>query len=334
MQHTKQDHVPKPTGAAIIVQMIARGYLASKEYKQRRFISLLCESASVATAERQRGGSRSVVSVSNRRRTNSDLSDWETVIARQREVEHAARKIQRFFLLVKAEVYREIRMEKKRRRARKKHKKSKAKTPVGDDLLEHVWRRTIDAQAFDGARDSEIRHAERAAVRELRKCKSSSSHRERSSSRHRNSDITPRAGPASQRSNSVSRRRNVLPPEYRSASPLLLVRIHDSSAAKEEDRISEVSGGKPRLPPSRLAATLSRSEMDDDFDLEEAWIDAGINNARARRLAEKDSKRSKKSSSSCSRKSTGHSKAHGSSGRARDGRDMSGRPPNYRTCEM
>ena len=41
-----------------------------------------------------------------------------------------------------------------------------------------------------------------------------------------------------------------------------------------------------RVPPSRMES-LSVREMDDDFDLEEAWIDTEINSVRERRRQER-----------------------------------------------
>lgn len=97
---------------------------------------------------------------------------------KQREVEHAARKIQRFFKLVKTEVDREIKAEKKRRRAKRKKKKHK-EPDVEDDMLENVWRKTITQNSVS---PEEIRLAEAAAAKELVRNRKASSRRERSSS--------------------------------------------------------------------------------------------------------------------------------------------------------
>ena len=251
-------------GAVIVVQSMFRATMARKELKQRQFIDMLCNQASKADAEKTNDNEASV-------------NDWEVIIARQREVDHAARKIQRFFLFVKAEVDREVQQEKKRRRKRKhkKHRKKDTSLDREDDLLENIWRRTIDGPSDYG--DRRIRRAEKAVARELRTSRSLTHQR-------------PMKGvDLNQKPSSRSR----LPPEYRNSrrqTPTAL--LQTSSMISRDDR--------HHIPPSRLA-TLSRSEMDDDFDLEEAWIDAEINSARKRLQHKKTSKSRHKRSSSTSR---------------------------------
>jgi len=179
----------------------------------------------------------------------------EDIVTRAMRVDNAARTLQRFFLWVKAEVDREVRNAKKRKKSRRKQRHHKSDDQ--DRLLETVW-----ASSFDFGSEK-IRQAEAAAAYEL---------------------SSPRS-----RSNGVDRNARV-PELYKTFPETLLFQ----SKKVDDDRVSDISSTvHNRIPRPRRE--FSRSQRDDDFDLEEAWIDTEIVNAKERRRAEKEASKHRRS---------------------------------------
>lgn len=212
-------------------------------------------------------------------------------VARQRgdDLQHdkAARKIQGFFLMVKAEVDREIRAEKRRRKARRKQKRKQAEKD--EKVLETIWRKSINqeqTQAVASSLAAANRPKSLAPPRSNGQVDGSIHHSlsEDSLRKHAQSFDQARGG---------------------SGGILSMMQMANSSLSMQNnDKLSDASGYSRASSsfrrhlriPSRCAgskADLSKSEIEDDFQLEEAWIDAGIQDAKLRRRAEKrGSKRS------------------------------------------
>ena len=278
----------------ITIQSGIRGFKGRQEAKQRRLIMMLVKSARSGDS----GTPKSVRSTRARKAPTQDLSEWENVVMMQRRVDKAARKIQAFFLMVKAEVDREIRHEKKRRKARKKSRRRR--DDMDNDMLEGVWRNTVDDQSIS---DETLRRAEEAAAREIRgsrkalgrsrsRSKSSrASSRARSGSRGRSRE-TKLPDTPTRRSRlgfdapprSDGRLKSRIPAEYNKNKARALKstsRRHPDLVDADEVSLMTSASSQMRMPPSRLA--LSRREIDEDFELETAWIDAEIRHAKERR---------------------------------------------------
>ncbi len=314
-----RERMKAETWAAITIQAMARRYFCRLEHHKRMLDAML-----VAVA----------VEEAKTRNAALTIQEWWLTI---REIERrntASIVIQRFFLMVKAEVDREIQAEKKRRKLRKKLKN---RTPQDDDdILERVWMSTISQ---DETETNVVRYAVSTAAIELgRRTPGRSSSAPRSSQHDaapgRNADgdamswsevninkqsdhfqfnqSSPRktqersTGQAKYGMRTPVRKKHLLPPTYTNGDLASgayagtdqqlpeTVRLRPGSTKHtlrgDDDAASEVSGlttgsSVYRVPPSRLE-TLSRKEMDEDFSLEEAWIDAEIRNVKERKRTE------------------------------------------------
>jgi myosin heavy subunit len=288
--------------AALLFQSLVRGSRARAELAQRRFIKMLVLSASGESQQRD---------IQSKQTYTSER--WETIVTEQKELNQAARKIQGFFAMVKAEVDREIRAEKKRRK-KKKYRKVKSDDKE-DDLLENVWLRSIDHKEIA---PNSIRSAEEAVAKELRgELRSTIQQPMHGVDLNSHRSVSSRSSPLPKERSSVNGIARVNSGKMTGSNPMYLssLRLQQvGSKRKDEDMLSEVSAftgtsSSFRVPPSR-AGTLSQREIDDDFDLEEAWIDAEISSAKERRRmspkkkSHKQSQKPPKRSSSRSRSSS------------------------------
>ncbi|GAX19075.1 hypothetical protein FisN_3Lh009 [Fistulifera solaris] len=240
-------------GSVIVVQTVARKYLALKEYENRRVLKRILEQA------------RSIIA--------GDNPDFE-VLVRQQERENAARKIQRFFLWVKAEVDREIRHQKKRLQRKLKRRQKRCKRDDEEDaLLENVFSNVA----------------------------ASPSNKNRPPGQSTPHDFVK----ATNDPHMIA-----VPEEYRGVAfmrqgQLTKHRGTKSKQSRHEDGetvSSEVSSTYYyKMPPPRVHR-LKRSELDEDFCLEEAWIDTEIQNARERRQADRAQRKSSKPSKTSRRR--------------------------------
>jgi hypothetical protein len=190
---------------------------------------------------------------------------WRARMARKkilREQYEAARTIQRFFLMVKAMVDREIRAEKKRRKRKKMYKKFH--TPAMEDaLLETIWTNTVETPRRSGST------SKRPSV-------------PRPQSENAPSDaVPPRRGRS-------SRRLSQLASEVSKD-----LDMDDASVTSHHTAGSSIYHV---APPRR--STLSRKDLDEDIALEEAWIDTEINFMKERSSSMRRSSSKKKRYSS------------------------------------
>jgi hypothetical protein len=241
-------------GSVIVVQTVARRYLAWKECRNRRVLKRVFEQA------------RSIIA--------GDNPDFE-VLMRQQERENAARKIQRFFLWVKSEVDREIRHQEKRlqRRKLKRRQKRSKRDDEEDALLENVFRNVAASPAnMSRPPGQSTPHDFVKALNDPHMI--------------------------------------AVPEEYRGVAFIrqgqstkhLGTKSKQSGHEDGETVSSEVSSTYYyKMPPPRVHR-LKRSELDEDFCLEEAWIDTEIQNARERRQADRMQRKSSKPSKTSRRR--------------------------------
>jgi hypothetical protein len=233
----------------------------------------------------------------------STIQEWWRIVlfykAEKEAADRAARIIQRFFLMVKIEVDRAIQAEKERRR--KKNEWKKKRTPEAEDaLLESIWLNTVESLDDMGTKDrsttsaSGFRQRSASAPRAARLNRSSSKRDGvESNKRHRRAESTGRSRRSSHNSEDdrieayaraaardSSRSKPRLPPRY-SGDRSVGSRLPADSvsiATSHDDAASEISGLTaltPRHVSSRLASFTSK-DLQDDYSLEEAWIDAEI----------------------------------------------------------
>lgn len=213
----------------------------------------------------------------------------------------AARVVQRFFLMVKAEVDREIRAEKKRRKARRKAKKRR--DAMEESLLENVWKSTIGESP---AKMDRFRS----------KC-------------------------ASQTANRNFRTPNLpRPDDSRTRSTGGHIPGQIQLRHQDDDRLSEVSTTVSRTSSAPIrrrtsnpnstrnfamnspSRSMSKIEVEDNLALEEAWIDAGIKDARLRRREEKHSRARNLDQTSIASEDRSHRRQDSLSSVDRPGRDQ------------
>ena len=181
-----------------------------------------------------------------------------------RERNRAAFTIQRFFLMVKAMVDREIRAEKERRKRKKMYKKFH--TPEMEDaLLETIWTNTVESPP-----PRKSRHRAHGVNRSSR------------APRSQNEIVLSVNPPRGSRS---SRRLSQLVFEVQKD-------MDDASIASHHTAGSSLY----HVPPPRRSS-LSKKDLDEDVALEEAWIDTEINFMKQKQHSSSSSKFVRSSSS-------------------------------------
>jgi len=261
-------------GSTILLQSVMRGCFARVEARRRRLIFMFVKTADTYDS-------------------SGKTAHEEAHQCRLKQLDTAARTIQRFFLMVKEEVDREIKAAKKRRKARKKYKKRVSSVDADDDVLEVVWQATVDSQ--DIMAPGIIRRARNAAAHELSVPSFSSNCSPSFNTRSK----TPRNGEDeifclnSMHSTLSTAGRPNFPSPRRTSSyrpPPSPPANHPFGNPELRTTGSYRPPRFPQTPPSRFA-TLSRDELEEDFYLEEAWIDTEIHHAKERRRLESNKKR-------------------------------------------
>jgi hypothetical protein len=297
----------KDQNARLKLQCFARRCLSRQEYLQRKFIFML-----IQTAEQERTKRVAAMLIQEQYRSSME----------RRRRDEAARVIQRFFLMVKREVDRMIRATKRRRNWKKKMKNRTDKAE--DALLEDAW---LSAVSHSNIENEPFYHqisnlASTCSRDELPENENDPQRGPRSRSREPTEKRQQR-----QRSNSAGRggnpvqadgakdqakKKHRLPPGY-SDKPSTIVRLHHDDDQSEFSGLTASTANFMRLPPSRMRRLGSR-EMDEDLELEEAFIDAEIYSAKERRMADKRSSHKQRSSSPAPSKRSYVSKTESSKG--------------------
>ena len=252
--------------ARLTLQSFARQCLGRQEYLQRKFIFML-----ISTAEQNKIGKTASGSI--RSRSRSQRGD-------DKKREEAARVIQRFFLMVKREVDRMVR-DKKKRRQRKKKKQNRSDR-LEDNFLEDAWISAVHSNIENEPLYRQISNAE-----------SENGRRRRSASSSRN-----KQEPHAETSRKLSKKKQRLPPGS-SDKPSTIVRLHHDDDQSEFSALTASTANFMRAyqhqsNQSRLRR-LGTREMDEDLELEEAFIDAEIFIAKERKMSDKRSSKSQKS---------------------------------------
>jgi hypothetical protein len=194
-----------------------------------------------------------------------------------RKNEHvAAKRLQRFFLMIKREVDREIKAAKKRRKAKRKGRKAMIEDAQEDIMLENIWRSTVDSmqdmsEAVRLAQDAVTRELGSRFTYEKKSCRPNSSHSRRA----------PVACPSQDNEPSEPNPRQLEDDEARTRKSMTTGELMLSIMTPEWVRNAAASYSF-RIPPSRIT-TFSRDEMEQDLCLEEAWIDTEISQAKGYR---------------------------------------------------
>jgi len=224
----------------------------------------------------------------------------------------AALVIERFFIMVKIEVDKEIKRRKKKQEKKQEQRRRKKKE-ADEKLLERVWLNTLSVDQEIPASPSKSKQNTRHRVHE-----GDNDYLMRSRSTNRNQGIIPSYGQS--QGHLLSNEYNRLHHSYTGfdrqhgrtnmnhkkemKSPtnrqhLLSYNTYyppTDHVAMQNDTLSEVSGitsptfvpYRPRqqsAPASRFV-TLSRKDLSDDYSLEEAWIDTEIHQVKEKRRNE------------------------------------------------
>jgi hypothetical protein len=244
-------------GSVIEIQTIARGWMARCKLKELQEDALVQLRTISAIKYKSIARSRSFRLLAN---------DYYE----KKRTDRAARTIQRFFLMVKAEVDREIRAEKKRRKFKKKSKKNrssfdenKLRSSFDENLLESAWRKTIEDDA--------------TYLNYQRSMKSLAT----SSNAEKNIAPTLLTKGSEDSKLSISREALSQCGTPMSASGRLGVVPLTVNSFRFDAHVTS-SRVQKRSSRSRVNS-MSPREIDEDFLLEEAWIDSKISNVKERR---------------------------------------------------
>ena len=249
--------------AWLTLQCFARRCLARQEYLQRKFIMALLHTAGNERKKR-------IAAMVIQERCRNYLDD--------RKRDEAARVIQRFFLMVKHEVDQMVQATKRRKTWRKKMKTRKDR--VEDDLLEDAWASAVDKGGFDIGCDS------------LRLHDSGSGQNENIGSNIRFTPefpISSKAGGGELKDNAKSRdnvRRPKDPRRYSDKSTQGIRVQNDGEKSDYSAFAVSSTTSINRLPTLRWKRPNSR-DMDEDQELEEAFMDAAIFSPRQPNISPK-----------------------------------------------
>jgi hypothetical protein len=248
--------------ARLKLQCFARRCLGRQEYLQRKFILML-----LRTADQER--TKRVAAMVIQESCRGYLDD--------RKREEAARVIQRFFLMVKREVDQMVKARKRRKTWRKKMKNRN--NMVEDALLEDAW-----ASAVSHSTSNE-KHILLSTSSSL---DSGPNENLRGNvGKSRDSGGGNRLKGKFQSSDAGRNMKPKLPPRY-SDTPSSVVRLHHDDERSEFSGLTASTATYARLQVSR-SRRLNPREMDEDLELEEAFIDAEIFSAKNRRLTQSNS---------------------------------------------
>jgi hypothetical protein len=300
----------KHVHAVSTLQCFARRILARQQYLQRKFIFML-----IQTAEKER---------TKKEAATRSKEQWD-----QCRRDEAARVIQRFFLNVKREVDQLVRAQKRRKKWKKKMMKAK-KHPdnVEEALLEDAWEATVshattlDEEPFT-RNYANLGHAR--SITSMDNGCSANDDNESVGQMSRASMVDPPGSVASSSmrgsttgSRSLYRQQQLqeenryrLPPMARPEKPSSVVRLHheyaDDSSVFSQLTGSTMTYARP-AHHVRVFRKVAVNDMDDEFQLEEAFIDAEIFHAKERRQmagSRRPSSSTRAPRPSSTRKSTG-----------------------------
>mmetsp|Transcript_7630 Transcript_7630/g.15671 ORF Transcript_7630/g.15671 Transcript_7630/m.15671 type:complete len:1781 (+) Transcript_7630:812-6154(+) len=244
-------------GSAIQIQAIARGWIQYTRYNKQILLaptiqrSVRCYFAREELARRKfilklvnqvnKKSPKSQVERKPAKPFQDEKAEWTTVVADRQRIDRAARILQKFFRMVKKEVDRAVRAEKKKRRHKTKDKRRRQKATQEDDLLENVWNSTSSGNKSESRSSSKTR---------------SSSRRKGTSSRHAASKSKVR----------------------KDDKVILSSRRQFENSDEGTSVVSYWSNSNsqvpPRVPKSRKG--LSAKEKHDDLALETAWMDTSV----------------------------------------------------------
>ncbi|KAL3943446.1 MAG: hypothetical protein SGBAC_002494 [Bacillariaceae sp.] len=181
---------------------------------------------------------------------------------------NAACTIQRFFVSVREEVDQLVRAAKRRKNWRKKMSRSQHGENGADDLLEGAW--------LDAACDSNLENDSFLAqtIANIGSQLESRGSKDMSTFEGSSQSIGNYSNEKDGRKSHPKAKKNLLPPS------------ESNSTANEFSKLTGSETTFYRLPPARMRRMDSR-EMDDDLELEEAFMDTKIFNAKSRRIANK-----------------------------------------------
>ena len=250
--------------ARLALQSYIRRYLAKQEVSQRQFIYMLIKSADRSKMKRA-----AVLKIQRR---------WKVFVKTKRR-EDAARAIQRFFLMVKLEVDRMVFSAKRRHQWRRR---IRAKTNRNEDaLLEDAWQSAVSNLGSGHSFGSANQRGPCVGSFTKSFCAESKEHRLRRTVECAEIDL------AVLRQDSTQQHR--LPPRrgLPQDTPSTVVPLHEDDHSELSGLTASTAANYLRLPPSRIGR-LNSVEIDEDMELEEAFIDAEIYNAKERRLSERN----------------------------------------------
>ena len=257
--------------ARLTLQCFARCCLARQKYLERKFIFNLIRTAAQEKNPR----------VMPYRPKSVKLYSHE-------EKDHAARVIQRFFLMVKAEVDRMVAQRKKKHQRRRK-RQQKLEDKAVDSILDDAWSVSVN--------EENLRNEPMYKCISKIPSRSRTTHRsttsKRASSRSRSQNMTRDGGMSPElKSTRPTKTKPLLPPAaYAFDQPSGEIRVTCDDSTVLSCLTSATNNMHRRMPPSRMKK-LNSAEINEDLELEEAFIDAEIQNAKERRLAGKQRQRS------------------------------------------
>lgn len=235
--------------ARLRLQCFARRCFARQEYLQRKFILALLK-----TADQEKTKRVAVRVIQDKARGYLD----------DRRRDEAARTIQRFFLMVKREVDQLVHATKKRKTWRKMMMRSRD-NKIEDALLEDAWgcvdHRSITGpeSLFQSSSNGSSGHNENIRVN-FQLTSSTASKLGGNMKRDPFTDLKPK-----------------LPPRYDSRLP------HPDDDKTEFSGVTVSTATYSRTSLSRMKRRVPR-DLDDDLELEEAFIDYEISNRKDRRM--------------------------------------------------
>lgn len=241
-------------GSVIEIQTIVRGWLARRKLKD------LQENALVQLRTINAIKYKSIARSRNSRLQTNDRNE-------KKRTDKAARTIQRFFSMVKAEVDREIRAEKKRRKVKKRARKNRSS--FDEKLLESVWRKTIE----DDLKYLDYKRSMKATV---------------AATQAEKKRVVPKLISKGSEDSRLSTGREMMSlcgTPMSASGRLGVVPLSVNSFKFDVDDTSK--SALKRYSKSRVNS-MSPREIDEDFLLEEAWIDSKIISAKERRGAHRN----------------------------------------------
>jgi hypothetical protein len=292
--------VQRQLDAVSVIQCFTRRCLARQQYLQRKFIFML-----INTAEKER--SRKLGASLRQGKSQDSLLEKERQDA-------AARIIQRFFLRVKFEVDQLVRAQKRRKKLRKKMMKAKKRPNSGEDsLLEDAWEAAISHTNVDDepftrmytdmgsgsvvgmdnpSIDQEsIAHVETGSINMAHPVTAALVDPPGSvaSSTMKGSTHGSRSIALQQRRQQEDARYRLPPSTIRTDKHSSVVRLHhgyddDTSVFSQLTGMtgSTMTFARP-AHHIRVLRKVALNDMEDEFQLEEAFIDAEIFHAKERR---------------------------------------------------